>query len=97
VGWAPWRADTTLLQTLMQRNGCTACHLIGRHQYNPKSSMTVAARYAGNARQWPCSPRRSGRSGTGVWGEGDARLASTSSGADALAPNPAELVLALKP
>ena len=95
VGWSSVaRADTTRLQTLMQRNNCTACHLIDRHQYGPKFN-DVAARYAGNAGAVAMLATRIRAGGTGVWGEDVMPPQPSVSEADARTI--AELVLALKP
>ena len=95
VGWSPVaRADTTRLQTLMQRNNCTACHLIDRHQYGPKFN-DVAARYAGNAEAVAMLATKIRAGGTGVWGEDVMPPQPNVSEADARTI--AELVMALKP
>ena len=95
LGWSPVaRADTTQLQTLMQRNNCTACHLIDRHQYGPKFN-DVAARYAGNAEALAMLATKIRVGGTGVWGEDVMPPQPNISEADARTI--AELVLALKP
>ena len=41
-------ADTEKLQILLQRNNCTACHLIDKRKYGPKLTE-VAAKYANDA------------------------------------------------
>ena len=95
VGWSPVaRADTTRLQTLMQRNNCTACHLIDRHQYGPKFN-DVAARYSGSAEAVAMLATKIRAGGTGVWGEDVMPPQPNVSEADARTI--AELVLALKP
>ena len=95
VGWSPAaRADTTQLQTLMQRNNCTACHLIDRHQYGPKFN-DVAARYSGSAEAVAMLATKIRAGGTGVWGEDVMPPQPNVSEADARTI--AELVLALKP
>ena len=95
VGWSHQaRADTTRLQTLMQRHNCTACHLIDKRKYGP-NFHEVAARYAGNGGAVAVLAGKIRAGGSGVWGE------------DLMPPQPnvseddartiAELVLALKP
>lgn len=95
VGWSPdARADTAQLQTLMQRNNCTACHLIDKRKYGPHFNE-VAARYAGQAGAVAVLATKIRAGGTGVWGE------------DVMPPQPnvsevdartmAQLMLALKP
>ena len=88
------RADTTRLQTLMQRNNCTACHLINRHQYGPTFNE-VAVRYAGNADAVAMLATKIRAGGTGVWGEDVMPPQPNVSEADARTI--AELVMALKP
>jgi cytochrome c len=95
VGGSPVaHADTTQLQTLMQRNNCTACHLIDKHQYGPKFN-DVAARYAGNAEAVAMLATKIRAGGTGAWGEDMMPPQPNVSEADARTI--AELVLALKP
>ena len=95
VGWSSVaRADTAQLQTLMQRNNCTACHLIDKHQYGPKFN-DVAARYAGNAGAVAMLATKIRAGGTGVWGEDVMPPQPNVSEADARTM--AELLLALKP
>ena len=95
VGWSPVaRADNAQLQTLMQRNNCTACHLIDKHQYGPKFN-DVAARYAGNAEAVAMLATKIRAGGTGVWGEDVMPPQPNVSESDARTM--AELLLALKP
>ena len=95
VGWSSVaRADTAQLQTLMQRNNCTACHLIDKHKYGPNFNE-VAARYAGNADAVAMLATKIRAGGTGVWGEDMMPPQPNVSEADARTM--AELLLALKP
>ena len=95
VGWIPEaRADTAQLQTLMQRNNCTACHLIDKRKYGPNLNE-VALRYAGNAGAVAMLATKIRAGGSGVWGEDMMPPQANVSEADAL--KMAELILALKP
>ena len=95
VGWSPEAcADTALLQTLMQRNNCTACHLIDKRKYGPNFNE-VAARYAGNAAAVAMLATKIRAGGSGVWGEDMMPPQLNVSEADARTM--AELMLALKP
>lgn len=95
VGWsAEARADTAVLQTLMQRNNCTACHLIDKRKYGPHFNE-VAARYAGKAGAAAVLATKIRAGGTGVWGEDVMPPQPNVSEADARTM--AELMLALKP
>ena len=95
MGWIPEaRADTAQLQTLMQRNNCTACHLIDKRKYGPHFNE-VAARYAGNAGAVALLASKIRAGGTGVWGEDVMPPQLNVSEADARTM--AELMLALKP
>lgn len=94
VGWSPEaRADTARLQTLMQRNNCTACHLIDKRKYGPHFNE-VATRYAGNAGAVAMLAMKIRAGGSGVWGEDMMPPQPNVSEADARTM--AELVLALK-
>lgn len=93
--WAPQaRADNSQLQTLMQRNNCTACHLIDKRKYGP-TFLEVAARYAGDAEAAPKLAAKIRAGGAGVWGEEPMPPQPQVSEADARTI--ADLVLALKP
>ncbi len=93
--WAPQaRADNSQLQTLVQRNNCTACHLIDKRKYGP-TFLEVAARYAGDAEAAPKLAAKIRAGGSGVWGEEPMPPQPQVSEADARTM--AELVLALKP
>lgn len=95
VVWSPEaRADTAALQTLMQRNNCTACHLIEKRKYGPNFSE-VAVRYAGNAGAVVMLVTKIRAGGSGVWGEDMMPPQPNVSEADARTM--AELILALKP
>lgn len=95
VGWSlEARADSARLQPLMQRNNCTACHLIDKRKYGPNFNE-VAARYAGNAGAVAMLATKIQAGGSGVWGEDMMPPQPNVSEADARAM--AELILALKP
>ena len=95
VGWSPGaRADTTRLQTLMQRNNCTACHLIDKRKYGPHFNE-VAVRYASDTGAVAKLATKIRAGGTGVWGEDVMPPQPNVSEADARTM--AELMLALKP
>jgi cytochrome c len=95
AGWSPEAyADTARLQTLMQRNNCTACHLIDKRKYGPNFNE-VAARYAGNAGAVAMLAAKIRAGGSGVWGEDVMPPQPNVSEADARTM--AELMLALKP
>jgi cytochrome c len=95
IGWpCAARADVAQLQLLMQRNNCTACHLIDKRKYGPHFKE-VAARHAGNAGAVAMLAARIRAGGTGVWGEDVMPPQPNVSEADARTI--AELVMALKP
>lgn len=95
VLWSPKaNADTAQLQTLLQRNNCTACHLIDKRKYGPNLNE-VAGRYAGNAGAVAMLATKIRAGGSGVWGEDMMPPQPNVSEADARAL--AELILALKP
>jgi cytochrome c len=87
-------ADTVQLQTLMQRNNCTACHLIDKRKYGPNFNE-VAVRYAADNEAVTKLAARIRAGGSGVWGEDMMPPQPNVSEADARTI--AELVLALKP
>jgi cytochrome c len=82
------------LQTLMQRNNCTACHLIDKRKYGPNFNE-VAIRYAADSAAVTKIAARIRAGGSGVWGEDMMPPQPNVSEADARTM--AELVLALKP
>jgi cytochrome c len=93
--WSPPAiADTAQLQTLLQRNNCTACHLIDKRKYGPNLNE-VAGRYAGNAGAVAMLATKIRAGGSGVWGEDMMPPQPNVSEADARTL--AELILALKP
>ena len=95
VGWSPEaHADTTRLQSLMQRHNCTACHLVDKRKYGPHFNE-VAVRYAGDTAAVGKLAAKIRAGGTGVWGEDVMPPQPNVSEADARAM--AELMLALKP
>lgn len=87
-------ADNAQLQTLMQRNNCTACHLIDKRKYGPHFNE-VAVRYAADSAAVTRLAARIRAGGSGVWGEDMMPPQPNVSEADARTI--AELVLALKP
>lgn len=67
-GWSSTAAaDTSELQTLMQRNNCTACHLIDKRKYGP-NLKEVAARYASDSQAVAVLAAKIKAGGSGVWG-----------------------------
>jgi cytochrome c len=82
------------LQILLQRNNCTACHLIDKRKYGP-TMKEVALRYAKDPAAAQKLAKKIKEGGAGVWGE------------DIMPPQPlvrdpdlkamVELILALKP
>lgn len=95
VAWSPEAsADTAQLQTLLQRNNCTACHLIDKRKYGPNLNE-VAVRYAGNAGAVAMLAAKIRAGGSGVWGEDMMPPQANVSEVDARTL--AELILALKP
>jgi cytochrome c len=95
AGWSPKAsADTARLQTLLQRNNCTACHLIDKRKYGPNLNE-VAVRYGGNAGAVALLATKIRAGGSGVWGEDVMPPQPNVSEADARAM--AELILSLKP
>jgi cytochrome c len=61
-------ADNELLQGLLQKNNCIACHLIDKRKYGPKLKE-VAAKYANEAGAVERLAAKIKSGGTGVWGE----------------------------
>jgi cytochrome c len=94
AGSAEAQSDTQALQTLMQRNNCTACHLIDKRKYGPHFKE-VAVRYAGDAKVIETLAAKIKAGGSGVWGEEP--MPPQASVSDADARTMAELILALKP
>jgi cytochrome c len=86
-------ADTEALKILMQRNNCTACHMIDKNKYGPKFNE-VAAKYADEAGAQKTLAAKIKAGGTGVWGEDIMPPQPQVSDADALTM--AEYILALK-
>lgn len=88
------QANTEQLQLLLQRNNCTACHLVDKRKYGP-NMQEVAAKYAGDAGAAAKLAKKIKEGGSGVWGD------------DIMPPQPlvrepdlkamVELILALKP
>jgi cytochrome c len=94
TGNATAQADTQALQTLMQRNNCTACHLIDKRKYGP-NFKEVAVRYASDAKAVATLAAKIKAGGSGVWGEEPMPPQPNVSDADARAM--AEFIMALKP
>lgn len=61
-------ADTEKLKVLLQRNNCTACHMIDKRKYGPKLNE-VAEKYADDADAAKKLAKKIKAGGTGVWGE----------------------------
>lgn len=61
-------ADTEKLQIMLQRNNCTACHMIDKRKYGPMLNE-VAAKYADDAGAKKKLAAKIRAGGTGVWGE----------------------------
>lgn len=61
-------ADTEKLQVMLQRNNCTACHMIDKRKYGPKLNE-VAAKYADDPAAVTKLAAKIKAGGTGVWGE----------------------------
>jgi len=88
------QANPEQLQQLLQRNNCTACHLIDKRKYGP-NMLEVAAKYKGDSAAAGKLAKKIKEGGSGVWGE------------DIMPPQPlvrepdlkamVELILALKP
>jgi cytochrome c len=94
AGSAGAQTDTQALQTLMQRNNCTACHLIEKRKYGP-NFKEIAARYAGDPEAVVKLAVKIKAGGSGVWGEEPMPPQAHVSDADARAI--AQLVMTLKP
>lgn len=86
-------ADTEKLKVLLQRNNCTACHLIDKRKYGPQLDE-VAAKYANEAGAQKKLAAKIKAGGTGVWGEDIMPPQPQVSDADALTI--AEYILGLK-
>jgi len=87
------QADTEKLKVLLQRNNCTACHMIDKRKYGPQLNE-VAEKYAGEAGAAKKLAAKIRAGGTGVWGEDIMPPQQQVSKADALTM--AEYILALK-
>jgi cytochrome c len=95
TAWATQaRAETPALQQLMQRNNCTACHLIDKRKYGPHFTE-VAVRYGGDTKAVATLAAKIKAGGSGVWGEDPMPPQPQVSDKDALAM--AQLIMALKP
>lgn len=98
AAWAPQaRAETPTLQQLqqlMQRNNCTACHLVDKRKYGPHFKE-VAVRYGGDEKAVATLAAKIKAGGSGVWGEDPMPPQPQVSDRDAQAM--AHLIIALKP
>jgi cytochrome c len=95
AAWTPQaRADAPTLQQLMQRNNCTACHLLDRRKYGPHFKE-VAVRYSSEANAVALLAAKIKAGGSGVWGEDPMPPQPQVSDKDARAM--AQLIMALKP
>jgi cytochrome c len=95
AAWTPQaRAETPTLQQLMQRDNCTACHLIDKRKYGPHFTE-IAARYGGDAKAVVTLAAKIKAGGSGVWGEDPMPPQPQVSDKDA--QTMARLILALKP
>jgi cytochrome c len=95
AAWAPQaRAETPTLQQLMQRNNCTACHLVDKRKYGPHFKE-VAVRYGGDEKAVATLAAKIKAGGSGVWGEDPMPPQPQVSDRDAQAM--AQLIIALKP
>jgi len=88
------QTETPALQTLIERNNCTACHLIDKRKYGP-ILKEVAVRYAGDANAVATLATKIKAGGSGVWGEEPMPPQPHVSDADARTM--AVLIMALKP
>lgn len=61
-------ADTEKLQTLLQRNNCTACHMVDKRKYGPKL-VEIATKYADDAAAVDKLATKIKQGGSGVWGD----------------------------
>ena len=61
-------ADTEQLNILLQRNNCTACHMIDKRKYGP-NMKEVAEKYAGDSTALKKLSAKIKAGGTGVWGD----------------------------
>jgi len=86
-------ADTEKLKVLLQRNNCTACHMIDKRKYGPQL-IEVAEKYAGQAGAAKKLAAKIKAGGSGVWGEDMMPPQAQVSDADAITM--AEYILALK-
>lgn len=85
-------ADTANLQTLMQRNNCTACHQIDKRKYGP-NFVEIAARYAGDDKAPAMLAAKIKAGSAGVWGSD--MMPPQPQVSDEHARTMAELILAL--
>ncbi len=86
-------ADTEKLKTMLQRNNCTACHMIDKRKYGPQMDE-IAAKYADDKGAVEKLAKKIKAGGSGVWGEDIMPPQPQVSDADARTI--AEYILALK-
>jgi cytochrome c len=86
-------AETEKLQILLQRNNCTACHMVDKRKYGPKLNE-IAEKYADDKGALKKLAAKIKAGGTGVWGEDIMPPQPQVSDADALTL--AEYILGLK-
>lgn len=85
-------ADTEQLKTLMNRNNCSACHMIDKNKYGP-NMVEISQKYANQTGMAEKLAKKIKAGGSGVWGE-DMMPPQQVSEADALTI--AKLILSLK-
>lgn len=61
-------AEHEELKGMLNRNNCSACHMIDKHQYGP-ILQEVAAKYKGDAGAGARLAAKIKSGGSGVWGE----------------------------
>jgi cytochrome c len=61
-------ANEEALQGLLQKNNCTACHMISKRKYGP-TLKDVAAKYANEPGAVDTLAAKIRSGGSGVWGE----------------------------
>ena len=86
-------ADTEQLKTLLQRNNCTACHMVDKRKYGP-TMVEIAQKYANESGVVDKLAAKIKAGGTGVWGED--MMPPQPNVSDSDARTIAELLLTLK-
>jgi len=87
-------ANSEELKTLLNRNNCSACHLIDKMKYGPVL-QEVAAKYSGDPSAVERIAAKIKSGGSGVWGED--MMPPQPNVSDADAKKMAELILKLEP